>query len=145
VAASCARALSSRVALGASDLGGLKEFLSRKRGFLLSLLENPNILEHEESSHLLLAIFHLDEELEARRTLEDLPASDMCHIAGDVERAIGRLCSQRIQYVAHLKSDYPFLFSPVVRPQPLTVRGAFEVRLSVPLLAGSAPSSADST
>ena len=48
------------------DLSKLKSFLIRKRGFLVRLLDNPNILEHQRFTSLLWAVFHLDEELEAR-------------------------------------------------------------------------------
>ncbi len=46
-----------------SDLDALKSFLFEKRDFLLRLLENPNLLEHESFSELLWAVFHLTEEL----------------------------------------------------------------------------------
>jgi len=45
------------------DLEELKAYLLHKRGFLLSLLENPNLLEHESFTDLLFAVFHLTEEL----------------------------------------------------------------------------------
>jgi hypothetical protein len=46
------------------DLGRLKTFLAQKRTFLLTLLENPNLLEHDRFTDLLWAVTHLDEELE---------------------------------------------------------------------------------
>ena len=49
------------------DLENLRDFLLRKRDFLLRLLENPNLLEHDSFANLLLAVFHLTEEL-AQRT-----------------------------------------------------------------------------
>ncbi len=52
------------------DLEGLKKFLSSKRTFLLTLLENPNLLEHDRFTDLLWATTHLDEELEARSISE---------------------------------------------------------------------------
>ncbi|MFC1860366.1 hypothetical protein ACFLYC_02190 [Chloroflexota bacterium] len=45
------------------DLAQLKEFLSRNREFLLTLLENPNLLENDRFTDLLWAVTHFDEEL----------------------------------------------------------------------------------
>jgi len=45
------------------DLENIRNFLKEKRQFLLNLLENPNLLEHESFTNLLWAVFHLTEEL----------------------------------------------------------------------------------
>jgi len=100
------------------DLEGLKKFLINKRPFLLALLENPNLLEHESFTDLLWATFHLAEELEARPSVSNLPDTDLEHIALDIKRMYGRLISEWVSYVEHLKSSYPFLFSLVVRTHP---------------------------
>jgi hypothetical protein len=100
------------------DLNELRTFLNQKRSFLLRLLENPNVLEHESFSNLLWAVFHLDEELEARASLTDLPQSDLEHMDGDMQRVYGHLAAEWLAYVEHLKSQYPFLFSLMVRTNP---------------------------
>ena len=48
------------------DWENVKAFLVGKRDFLLRLLENPTLLEHESFTDVLWAVFHLAEELEAR-------------------------------------------------------------------------------
>ncbi len=98
---------------------GLKRFLVEKRGFLVSLLENQNLLEHEEFTDLLWAVFHLVEELEARDTFENMPQSDVDHINGDIKRVFGHLSSEWVMYMQHLKQDYPYLFSLAVRLNPM--------------------------
>ncbi len=100
------------------DLDELKTFLIQKRSFLLRLLENPNLLEHELFTDLLWAAFHLIEELEARPSLRDLPDTDLEHISGDIERLYGHLAVEWLAYVEHLQSNYPFLFSLVARTHP---------------------------
>ena len=45
------------------DLAQLQAFTSQKRDFLVRLLENPLLLEHETFTDLLRAVFHLAEEL----------------------------------------------------------------------------------
>ena len=93
--------------------------LAGKREFLLRLLENPNLLEHARFTDLLWAIFHLGEELEARASLQGLPKSDLDHLAGDLTRVYSQLAGQWIAYAQHLQADYPFLFSLLVRTNPL--------------------------
>jgi hypothetical protein len=100
------------------DLGELKAFLAQKREFLLTLLENPSLLEHDRFTDLLWAVTHLDEELEARPSLIGLPDKDLEHIAGDIRRLYDHLASEWLNYVQHLKSKYPFLFSLVLRTHP---------------------------
>ena len=96
----------------------LKSFLTSKRQFLLNLLENPNLMEHDQFSDLLWAIFHLAEELEARPSVADLSGPDLNHIEGDIGRVYGQLISQWLSYAEHLKDTYPYLFSLTVRMNP---------------------------
>jgi hypothetical protein len=86
--------------------------------YLLTLLENPNLLEHDRFTDLLWATTHLDEELEARTSLKDLPESDLEHLAVDIQRMYDHLASEWLDYVQHLKSSYPFLYSLVLRTHP---------------------------
>jgi hypothetical protein len=100
------------------DLNELKTFLVDKRDFLLRLLENQNLLEHESFTDLLWAVFHLTEELDARENLSQLSKPDGEHIAGDMRRAYGLLIVQWLAYMKHLKKEYPYLFSLAVRTNP---------------------------
>ena len=113
-----ARSIGGRVDCRGIDLDELKEFLIQRRQFLLRLLENPNLLEHDRFTDLLWAIFHLTEELEARPSMANLLESDLAHIASDIQRAYGHLVTEWISYVEHLKMNYPFLFSLVARTHP---------------------------
>jgi hypothetical protein len=100
------------------NLEELKAYLSQKRMYLLTLLENPNLLEHDRFTDLLWATTHLDEELEARPSLKDVPESDLEHLAVDIERMYDHLASEWLDYIQHLKSSYPFLYSLVLRTHP---------------------------
>jgi len=104
------------------DLPELKKFLSSKRTFILTLLENPNLLEHDRFTDLLWAVTHLDEELEARPSLKNLPANDLEHLAVDIQRLYDHLASEWLGYVEHLKANYPFLFSLILRTHPFQAR-----------------------
>jgi len=105
----------------------LKAFLVGKRAFLLRLLENPNILEHDTFTDLLWAVFHLTEELAHRRDVRALPQADRDHLTGDINRAYGRLVAEWILYMRHLKRDYPYLFSLAARTNPFNPGARAEV------------------
>lgn len=109
------------------DLFELKAFLMEKRGFMLTLLANPNLLEHDEFTDLLWAVFHLTEELEARASLTGLSHPDMEHLSGDIRRAYTLLLGEWVSYVQHLKEDYPYLFSLAVRKNPLNPDAHVEI------------------
>lgn len=100
------------------NLEELKAFLVRKREFLLALVENPNMLENEQFTDLLLATFHLTEELEMRASFINLPDADYAHLSGDIQRVYRRLAAEWVTYAEHLKLHYPYLFSLVVRMNP---------------------------
>jgi len=100
------------------DWDTLKAFLVPKRDFLLRLLENPNLLEHEAFTDLLWPVFHLAEELEARENLQNLPDSDHNHLRGDVTRVYSQLALQWLKYTEHLRDSYPYLFSLSLRTNP---------------------------
>jgi len=100
------------------DLPALKVFLTSRRGFLLSLLGNANLLEHDKFTDLLWAVFHLTDELEYRLDFEHLPAADLLHLALDLRRAFGLLTLEWLAYMRHLKHDYPYLFSLAIRTNP---------------------------
>ncbi len=104
----------------------LKELLIEKRGFLVRMLENPALLEHESFTDLLMAVFHLTEELASREDVEQLPATDIQHIAGDIQRAYRHLTAEWLDYMFYLSGNYPYLFSLAVRTNPFD-RGASAV------------------
>jgi hypothetical protein len=100
------------------NLEHLRDYLVGRRDFLVRLLENPNLLEHESFTDLLRAVFHLTEELESREDVRRLPESDYSHIAGDIRRAYVLLVREWVDYMKYLKHDYPYLFSLAMRINP---------------------------
>jgi hypothetical protein len=110
------------------DLGYLRDFLLGKREFLLRLLENPNLLEHESFTEVLLAVFHLVDECAARDDFKDLPETDYAHLAGDIRRAYTLLVHEWLAYMKHLKDAYPYLFSLAIRTNPFDLSASPIVR-----------------
>ena len=109
------------------DIEALRRLLLSKRDFMLTLLENPNLLEHEAFTDLMWAVLHLAEELAARGDLTRLSPTDYDHLSGDMKRAYEYLVAEWVAYMQHLKRAYPYLFSLAVRTNPLDPEARPEV------------------
>ena len=96
----------------------LKMFLIEKRDFLVRLLENPVLMEHQSFTDLLRAVFHLTEELSYREGFDGMPVSDSNHLAGDIKRSYHLIVGEWLTYMRFLKNNYPFLFSLALRTNP---------------------------
>ena len=107
-----------RVEARLSELEHLQTLLAEKRAFLLQLLANSNVFEHESFTECLRSVFHLAEELTCRDCLMAVPESDHRHLVADVSRAYGLLAHQWLWYMRHLKDQYPYLFSLAMRRNP---------------------------
>ncbi|MGE5254887.1 MAG: potassium channel family protein [Planctomycetaceae bacterium] len=112
------RGLKYGVEVSRTDLAALKGFLLKQRDFLVRLLENPTLLEHESFTDLLRAVFHLAEELAYREDPSQSPGTDRAHIGGDINRAYRLLVHQWLDYMEYLKMNYPYLFSLAMRTNP---------------------------
>ncbi|MCK4532673.1 hypothetical protein KAU39_02710 [bacterium] len=110
------------------ELEEIKKILLEKRNFLLNLLQNPNLLEHDSFTDLLFGVFHLTEELVKRKDFNHLPQTDYKHLAGDIKRAYHLLIFEWLNYMKYLKGDYPYLFSLAIRTNPFDDKAAIEVK-----------------
>jgi hypothetical protein len=110
------------------DLKILKSYMIEKSNFLMRLLENPNLLEHETFTELLRAVFHLAEELENRKNINKLQENDLIHFQGDIKRAYILLVYEWVDYMYYLKNNYPYLFSLAMRMNPFDESATVEVK-----------------
>lgn len=101
-----------------ADLVELRPFLHDRAEFMIRLLENPMVLEHESFTELLRAVFHLIEELEFRTEFETLPPSDIAHLTADCDRVYRRLVVEWIDHLRYLRQYYPYLYSLAIRMNP---------------------------
>jgi len=112
------------------DLEKMNEFLINKRGFLLKLLENPTLLEHETFTHLLTAVFHLEDELSSRNLLE-LRNDEKEHLEIDIKRVYQASVSQWVLYMKHLKNTFPYLFVTAMSNNPFDNRTKEDIELHI--------------
>ena len=110
------------------DFPVLKTFLMERRDFLVRLLENPVLLEHQSFTDLLRAVFHLTEELAYRQDFENIPWADSNHLAGDIKRAYHFIVGEWLIYMRFLKNNYPFLFSLALRTNPFNKEASVTVK-----------------
>ena len=110
------------IELSTGDLVALRERLDGEKAYFLSLLGNQALLEHEAFTDLLWAVTHLTEELHARGDFDHLPKPDRAHLVVDVKRAYTLLGVMWLDYLRHLQTQYPYLFSLAVRTNPLDLQ-----------------------
>ena len=111
-----------------SDLEALCTFLNSKRSFLTLVLENPSLLEQEDFTNLLSAIAHLTEELVRRIDLTKLGKADYDHITNDIIRVYALLLPVWLDYMKHIKENYPYLYSLSVRTNPFDPLSSPEIK-----------------
>ncbi len=107
-----------QIECSAEQLETLKVLMESKRTFLIRMIENPNLLEHDTFTDMLLAVFHLTEELLARGGFKDDSKADMIHLSNDIQRAFKTMLIQWVEYMRHLHTEYPYLYSLEVRKNP---------------------------
>ena len=110
------------------DLTLLRNYLIEKRDFLVRLMENPNLLEHESFTNVLLAVFHLTEELEDRKKIKEITEVDKKHIMGDIKRVYSLLVLEWLSYMKYQKKHYPYMFSHAMRTNPFDTEATIEIK-----------------
>ncbi len=100
------------------DIFIFRDYFQNSSDFLLRLLENPNIQEHENFTDLLQALFHLRDELLNRSDISELIETDRKHLEHDILRAYNLLIFEWLNYMQYLKNNYGYLFSLAKRTNP---------------------------
>lgn len=128
-AASAVRSYNGNIDLAKVQLDKLENFLCTKRLFLVNLLQNPNLLEHETFTESLMALFHITEEL-AARDLDNLSEEDRLHTKRDLERAYGLLIRQYVAYMQYTYKHYPYFFLFATNTNPFDAEASWTERWS---------------
>lgn len=116
------------------DLVKLKDELNGSKDLMVSLIANPSLLEHESFSELLMSIFHLQEELAMRDIYSDqskMDKHDLDHLTVDLMRAYKHISLEWLEYIQHLKVNYPYLFVTALIKNPYDFRSAAEIEKEV--------------
>jgi hypothetical protein len=124
----CLKDHACKIDIGHVDRDALKSFLISHEDFLLRLVENPMVFEHETFTDLILAINHLTQEVKLRGDLSTLPLSDLDHLAKDILRVYSQLIPEWVKYMEYLMNHYPYLFSLAIRMNPFDESASVIVR-----------------
>jgi len=100
------------------DLQALDDFLTKKSGFLLRMLESGELANLDNFSQLLRATFHLKDELGLRASLSGLAPSELQHIANDAKKVYILASSLWLEHVRYMKKIYPHLFNTALKENP---------------------------
>ena len=107
-----------KIKADADMLKDLKIFMIGNKDFLMRAVQNPNLYEHESFTELILAVFHLYEELSKRKVLDNLPNREYEHLSDDLENAFIKIVFEWLYYMRNLKIEYPYLFAIELRDNP---------------------------
>lgn len=88
----------------------LSSLLKTYRSFMLNMLGNDNLLEHDSFTDMLWAVFHVADELKTRLGDEPLTNEDISHLKIDIKRAYSAMLNEWANYMDYLKTEYPFLY-----------------------------------
>jgi voltage-gated potassium channel len=111
-----------------ADFSQFKVLLMQLTDLLISLLENPSLMEHELFTSLLRATFHLREELVLRENVASCSNDDLMHLGNDVKRIYRLLSIVWLRYVHDLRLRFPYLFSLAVRNNPFNDNRCIEIK-----------------
>ncbi|OWT32913.1 hypothetical protein BGI41_05120 [Methanobrevibacter sp. 87.7] len=106
----------------------LKQYLNERRPYLFDLIENPTLHQTDNFSELLLAMMHLTDELDYRKTFENLPESDYTHLFYDISRVYSKLIYEWVRYLEYTYKNYPYMLKLAVRINPFNEEASIYVK-----------------
>ena len=104
------------------DLEKVKTILHNKKDMIISFIGNPTLMEHEVFSELLMMLFHLIQEFDDRYYNVICSCCDDNHIGEDIAICYRELSESWVQYMKHLKGEYPQLFVKAMLHNPFDKR-----------------------
>lgn len=110
------------------DIKKISDILNKEKDFLISLITNPTLMEHESFSDMIITLMHLREELLDRYFKMECECNccDKNHIEEDIEDAYRALTYGWVRYMRHLKKEYPKLFLKAMLNNPFDDRSFSE-------------------
>ena len=103
------------------NIDNIKNILSNNRDFLMNLIINENIHEHEEFTDMLMSLLHVKEEIDSRYS-DKIEAFELEHLASDMAVAYKYLTLDWCEYMNYLNKNYPRLFVRALIDNPFDNR-----------------------
>lgn len=105
----------------ADTLENLANILISKKSYMVSMLENSSLLEHDSFTDTLWSVFHIADELQSR-DLKDLSQADLNHLSQDILRAYRLIILEWLNYMKYLNTEYPYLYDLALRKNPFKLK-----------------------
>jgi hypothetical protein len=100
------------------DIKKLANFLEEKRSFLINILQNPMLLEHDAFTTLIRYLFYLGDQLSHHLNCDCLEEDDLKIVKKEIEKLYPLLLYEWYNYIKHLKADNEYVFSIVLKNNP---------------------------
>ena len=111
-----------KMANTADQFKAIKDLLEAKRMTLLVIASNPSLLEHEDFTDMLWAVFHLNDELMYRGQIDGLSETDLLHLNADAQRVLQETLINWMCHLEFLQKEYPYLYQLELVRNPLAGR-----------------------
>lgn len=114
------------------DIEKVSKILNDKKDFIISIITNPTLMEHESFSDMAISLFHLRDELQDRyfKMEYECGCYDRQHLAKDIKVSYRLMVNGWVMYMKHLKEEYPQLFVKEMINNPFDNR-SFEEKFEV--------------
>ncbi|MDO4619497.1 MAG: hypothetical protein Q4B09_02645 [Lachnospiraceae bacterium] len=89
----------------------IRNLIIDRREILLIISSNPLLLDHEDFTKLLWALFHLLDEFRLRGTYTELSDGDLAHMEHDLEELLKLLLTSWARNVLFTKRNYPSYYN----------------------------------
>lgn len=109
-----------RISVTPDKLESLGHILIKNKPFMIGLLENPSLVEHDSFTDMLWSVFHIADELQSRDNMKDFSEDDLEHLSRDILRAYRLVVIEWVNYMKYLNAEYPYLFNLAVRKNPFS-------------------------
>ena len=109
-----------KIYVTADTLENLANILTSKKSYLVSMLENSSLLEHDSFTDMLWSVFHIADELQTR-DLKNLSQADLNHLSQDILRAYRLIILEWMNYMKYLNAEYPYLYDLALRKTPFNL------------------------
>ena len=100
------------------NLYELKKYLWENKEFVVNILDNPMILEHDTFTDLLWNILYLTERMKRTINFEDLPDDEKKELKDDIITLYRLLTYEWVNYLQYLKNNYPHIFRYEMKTNP---------------------------
>jgi len=110
-----------KIHVTADTLENLAQILSSKKSYMISMLENSSLLEHDSFTDMLWSVFHIADELQTR-DLKNLSQADLNHLSQDILRAYRFIILEWLNYMKYLNTEYPYLYDLALRKNPFRLK-----------------------